>query len=66
MSPADTDFELEINLIYEKIKKKIVRLLQNSSLKREIKIEALAEFIIATVWGALSLSPKHSSKKSCH
>ncbi len=63
MSPVDADFEVEINAIYEKLTSKIERLLQNSSLKEGIDVSSLAEYIIAGVWGSLSLSPKQSSKK---
>jgi TetR/AcrR family transcriptional regulator, transcriptional repressor for nem operon len=63
MSPVDTDFEVEIDAIYENIKNKIVRLLENSDLQDGIDNSSLAEYIIASVWGALSLSPQHSSKK---
>lgn len=63
MSPVDSDFEFEINTIYEKIKSKIYRLLQNSSLNQNIDNSSLSEYIIASVWGALSLSPSQSSKK---
>lgn len=63
MSPVDEDFEVEINTIYEKLKKKIVRLLEISSLKDDVDNSSLAEYVIAGVWGALSLSPAQSSKK---
>jgi len=63
MSPVDTDFEVAINAIYEKLKAKIVILLENSKLQEGIDSSSLAEFIIAGVWGALSLSPEQSSKK---
>ncbi|MEA1982663.1 MAG: TetR/AcrR family transcriptional regulator [Campylobacterota bacterium] len=63
MSPVDADFELAINTIYEKLTQKIERLLENSSLEEDADISSLAEYIIAGVWGALSLSPKQSSKK---
>jgi len=63
MSPVDKDFEFAINIIYEKIKNKTQNLLDNSSLKKVIDNESLAEFIIASVWGSLSLSPTQSSKK---
>ena len=63
MSPVDRDFEVAINAIYEKLKAKIVLLLDNSSLIDEVDNSSLAEFIIAGVWGALSLSPEQSSKK---
>ncbi len=62
MAPVDKDFAYEINIIYEKLKFKIVHLLSNSSLQEEVNIDSLSECIIATVWGALSLSPQQSSK----
>jgi len=63
MSPVDADFEVAINTIYEKLKAKIVLLLENSKLQERVDSSSLAEFIIAGVWGALSLSPEQSSKK---
>ncbi len=63
MSPIDKDFEIEINTIYEKIRNKIINLLKNSDLKDGVDRDSLAEFIIATVWGSLSLSPTQSSKE---
>ena len=63
MSPVDADFEVAINAIYEKLVNKIIRLLENSSLKEGTDISSLSEYIIAGVWGALSLSPTRSSKK---
>ena len=63
VSPIDADFEVEINIIYEKIKAKIKSLLDNSSLKEGVESDSLAEFIISSVWGNLSLSPAQSSKK---
>ena len=63
MSPVDADFDLAINIIYEKLKTKILRLLNNSSLIDGVDSSSLSEYIIAGVWGALSLSPKQSSKK---
>ncbi len=62
MSPVDKDFEFEINIIYEKIKNRTKFLLENSSLKDGVDSDSLSEFIIASVWGNLSLSPKQSSK----
>ncbi len=62
MAPIDKDFEYEINIIYERLKQKIVHLLQNSHLQEGVDVEMLSEYIIATVWGALSLSPEQSSK----
>jgi len=63
VSPIDADFEFEINIIYEKIKSRIKFLLDNSSLKEGVESDSLAEFIISSVWGNLSLSPAQSSKK---
>ncbi len=63
MSPIDKDFEVEINAIYDKIRDKIINLLKNSNLKDGVDRDSLAEFIIATVWGSLSLSPTQSSKE---
>jgi len=63
MSPVDGDFEVAITEVYERLKAKIVLLLENSSLQRGSDAESLAEYIIAGVWGALSLSPAQSSKK---
>ncbi len=63
MSPVDKDFEEAINAIYERLKKKILLLLQNSQLQKDVDINSLAEYIIATVWGSISLSPKQSSSK---
>ena len=61
MSLIDKDFEFEINLIYEKMKEKIKNLLQNSDLKDGVNRDSLAEFVIASMWGSLSLSPSQSS-----
>ena len=63
MSPVDADFEEAINAIYERLKKKIVLLLQNSQLQKDVDINSLSEYIIATVWGSISLSPKQSTSK---
>lgn len=62
MSPLDDNFDREITKIYDKLKGRILRLLNNSSLKEEIDIDSLADYIIEAVWGALSLSPNQSSK----
>jgi len=62
MSSIDKDFEQAITKIYNHIKEKIVQLLQQSEIKKDIDVENLSEFIIASVWGALSLSPTQSSK----
>ena len=63
MSLIDKDFEEAIVPIYNHIKDKIIFLLQNAKLDQDICTEKLSEFIIATVWGALSLSPSQSSKE---
>lgn len=63
MSSIDHDFESAITPIYNHIKFKIVLLLNEANLSKDINIEELTEFIIATVWGALSLSPTQSSKE---
>ncbi len=63
MSPIDKDFESAITPIYNHIKTKIVLLLSKANLSKDVKIEELSEFIIASVWGALSLSPNESSKE---
>ena len=63
MSALDAEFEFEINVIYENIKTKITKLLENASLKEGIEIDSLAEFVIASTWGNLSLSPKRSSQE---
>ena len=59
MSPVDADFENAINAIYQKIKAKLEFLLSKSN----IESDTLADHIIQSVWGALSLSPEQSSKK---
>jgi len=63
MSFMDKDFDVAISQIYNHIKEKIVFLLYKSNLNKDINIEELSEFVIASVWGALSLSPTQSSKK---
>ena len=63
MSPVDGDFEVAINSIYVKLTLKISTLLKNSSLEEGVDVDSLSEYIIAGVWGALSLSPTQSSKK---
>ncbi len=63
MSSIDKDFESAITQIYSHIKEKIILLLHKSYIKKDINIEELSEFIIASVWGALSLSPTQSSKE---
>ena len=63
MSPVDDDFDREITLLYDHLKAKIVQLLKQSELKPNTDINSLADFVIETVWGALSLSPKQSTPK---
>jgi TetR/AcrR family transcriptional repressor of nem operon len=63
MGLLDKDFDMQINIIYENIKSKIVLLLKDVSLKKYIDADSLAEHIIGSVWGVLSLSPTHSSKQ---
>jgi len=63
MSSIDKDFESAITPIYNHIKLKTVLLLKESDFPKSINLEELAEFIIATVWGALSLNPVQSSKE---
>ncbi|MEA2072927.1 MAG: hypothetical protein U9O86_05020 [Campylobacterota bacterium] len=48
-----------INAIYQKIKAKLEFFLSKSN----IESDTLADHIIQSVWGALSLSPEQSSKK---
>lgn len=59
MSPIDSDFEQAITPIYNHIKTKILLLLQKDDAIGDAS--SLSEFIIASVWGALSLSPSESS-----
>jgi len=61
MSPVDADFDEAIGKIYERLHTKIKKLLDNSQLKEGVDTTSLSEFIIATVWGSLSLSPQNSS-----
>ena len=61
MSPVDADFDEAINSIYERLTAKIETLLETTQLKENVDKASLAEFIIATVWGSISLSPKNSS-----
>jgi len=63
MSPIDKNFEDAITPIYNHIKEKIILLLQNATFNQTINLENLSEYIIASVWGALSLSPTQSSKE---
>lgn len=62
MSPIDKDFDREITKIYDKLKGRILQLLNSSSLKEDVNEDSLADYIIEAVWGALSLSPKQSSR----
>ncbi|WP_297432841.1 TetR/AcrR family transcriptional regulator [Sulfurimonas sp.] len=61
MSPIDKDFEAAITIIYKHMRAKIIILLGGANLQTNTNI--LAEFVIATVWGALSLSPAQSSEE---
>ena len=63
MSPLDKDFEVAITAIYNHIRTKMIRLLQSCEMPEDVAVEALSEFVIASVWGALSLSPDASSKQ---
>lgn len=63
MAPLDEVFESEINAIYVMLRERLVALLAKTHLKEGISLDSLSEFIIATVWGNLSLSPKQSSKQ---
>lgn len=63
MSSVDKDFDIELNMIYDSIREKIIKLLNNAPLKDNIHKENLTEFIIASIWGSLSLSPSQSSKE---
>lgn len=60
MSNLDEEFEAQINSIYEELKADIIVLLQESSVCDK---DSLAEYIINSVWGALSLSAKQASKE---
>jgi len=63
MSPIDKEFENAITPIYDHIKEKIISLLKDTDFKTSINLENLSEYVIASVWGALSLSPTQSSKE---
>lgn len=63
MSPVDIDFEETITTQYDKMIDKIKILLKNSQLKDDVDLATLSDYIIQSVWGALSLSPSQSSKK---
>lgn len=63
MSPVDKDFEGEVIIIYERIKTKLKTVLDHSELKDNIDTDSLADYIIESVWGALSLPPEQSSKE---
>lgn len=62
MSALDEDFEREIDDIFQKINENFQSLLKQSNLKDNVDITSLSEFIITSVWGAMSLSPKQSTK----
>lgn len=61
MSPVDPDFDQAIKAIYAGMKQQCITLLQNRKWSKDLEIESLAEYVIAAVWGALSLSPSESS-----
>jgi len=63
MSPVDPEFESEITVIYENIKQRIKVTLDPDVVKDGVDIDSLADYIIQSVWGALSLPPKESSKE---
>ena len=63
MSAVDSDFEQATNKLFIMIKEKLIALIDNSALNQEVDSASLAEFIIQSVWGALSLSPVLSSKQ---
>ncbi|MDD3592064.1 MAG: TetR/AcrR family transcriptional regulator [Sulfurovum sp.] len=63
MSPVDKDFDREITLLYDHLKAKIIVLLKQSELKSKTDMDSLSDFVIETVWGALSLSPSQSSSR---
>ena len=65
LSNSDSDFDIELNKIYQNIKNRIMLLLDNAIKYNEIKqidTDSLSEFIITTTWGALSLSAKQSTQ----
>lgn len=64
MSPVDKEFEKEITLQYNNIKEKIKTLLDDSKLKDNVNTKSLAEHVIQSLWGALSLNPSQSSVSS--
>ncbi len=63
MSAVDKDFEREVTIIYDHIKSKLVSVLERSHLKEDVDTDSLADYIIESIWGALSLPPKQSSKE---
>ena len=63
MSPVDPDFENEIIVIYNTIKRSIVLTLEQDTFKENIELASLADYVILSVWGALSVPPKESSKE---
>ncbi len=60
MGNLDDDFEKEINIVYENLKKGIINILEDTNIKDK---DSLSEHIINSVWGALSFSAKQASKK---
>jgi len=63
MSAVDADFEKEMIQIYNVIKKRIVDTLDTGVIKEDIDLDSLADYIIQSFWGALSLPPEESSKQ---
>ncbi len=66
MSSIDKDFEDELNIVYEGIKHNLKIILDIAVKKSQISAvntDSLTEFIIASLWGSISLSPKQSSKE---
>ena len=60
MGNIDVDFEQKINIIYDDLVQKIVNILSDTDIKNK---DNLAQFIVNSTWGALSLSSKQASKK---
>ena len=60
MGNLDDDFEKKINIIYDDLVQKIVNILSDTDIKDK---NNLAQFIVNSTWGALSLSSKQASKK---
>ena len=64
LSNSDKDFDNSINKIFDNIILKIDNLLKNAIKNNEIKqidTYSLSEFIVTSIWGALSLSINQSS-----